>query len=72
MFYLFNGLHFSSATNTRFLQNVLESLDSPRQTGCVWREGQGFLAHDGFCTRPAQYKRGIVCLARDGWLEQGY
>ena len=39
-----------------------------QQTGCVWREGQG-LAHDGFCTRPAQYKRGIVCLARNGWLE---
>ena len=32
-------------------------------------EGRTGLAHDGFCTRPAQYKRGIVCLARDGWLE---
>ena len=65
MSYLFNGLYFSSATNTTI---ILESLDSPRQTGCVWREGQG-LAPAVFAHEPAQYKRGTVCLARDEWLD---
>ena len=61
MSHLFNGLYFSSATNTTI---ILESLDSSRQTGCVLREGQG-LAPDGFLHTNPLSIRGVLCVWRE-------
>ena len=38
------SLHFTSATNTRFLWMLLEYLDSPQIPDAFWREEQGLAA----------------------------
>ena len=61
MSYLFNGLYFSSATNTWI---ILESLDFPDKQDLFDREHQG-LATDGWrLTLTARYK-GVLCVWRE-------
>ena len=62
MSYLFNGLHFTSETNTRFLWIILESLDSPDIPDAFKREHQGLDPDGARLMRTAQCKR-ILC----GW-----